>query len=717
MSKQTRPKPANSKIYLGAFVLAALLVGYFTYITVSQQSETQSIASSSTGNLLTTTKHHQSVVAATVKLADKFHYRNKPLNNEFSKEILQEYLATLDPQKAYFLSSDIVEFESNRLYYDNYLKGGKLNEVFKVFTVYQQRVKERADYAISLLDYPFDFSLDQELKLDRSNSNWSLDQEEQDDLWKHLVKDDILTLRLNGESEEQVSEILGSRYERFRNSIAMSNAFDVIELFLNSYLKELDPHSEFFSPHSSSNLKISISQEIEGIGAMLRNEREHTVVQGIIAGGPAHLSKRLHVGDRIVAVGNGDGSKFRDIVGWRLEDVVDLIRGPKGTTVHLKVLRKDAVPGAGAENIALVRQKVKLEEQMAKKSTVEIEAEGEILQLGIIQLPAFYSNFMGTSDSDGTSSSSASDVRRHLTELRDQGVDGIVIDLRGNGGGALQQAVQLTGMFIPSGPVVQVEDSENNLDVYEDTNIEVIYEGPLVVLVDRRSASASEIFAGAIQDYGRGVVVGETTFGKGTLQNIWPLNQLAKNDDIDLGALKISTAQFFRVNGTSTQHLGIVPDVIFPTNAFVANSGERALENALLGSVIEPSKHTNPWHQKDKIENKIPELRRLNRIRMELNPLMNVLVERDELTFHRSVASVVSLNEELRKNTLDEDREEQLAYINEVRSLFNLEPADSVSNDVYPSEQIGDVFVDEAVNILTDLITLDVSDTKIGQES
>ena len=717
MNKQTRFKSTNSKKFFGAFVLAALLVGYFTFITVSQQSETQSIASSSAESLLTTTKHHQSVVAATVKLADKFHYRNKPLTNEFSKEILQEYLATLDPQKAYFLASDIVEFESNRLYYDNYLKGGKLNEVFKVFTVYQQRVQERADYAVSLLDYPFDFSLDQELKLDRSSSNWSLDQEEQDDLWKHLVKDDILTLRLNGESEEQISEILGSRYERFRNSIAMSNAFDVIELFLNSYLKELDPHSEFFSPHSSSNLKISISQEIEGIGAMLRNEREHTVVQGIIAGGPAHLSKRLHVGDRIVAVGNGDGSKFRDIVGWRLEDVVDLIRGPKGTTVYLKVLRKDAVPGANTESIALVRQKVKLEEQMAKKSTVEIEAEGEILQLGIIQLPAFYSNFMSTSDSDGTSSSSASDVRRHLTELRDQGVDGIVIDLRGNGGGALQQAVQLTGMFIPSGPVVQVEDSENNLDVYEDTNIEVIYEGPLVVLVDRRSASASEIFAGAIQDYGRGVVVGETTFGKGTLQNIWPLNQLARNDDIDLGALKISTAQFFRVNGTSTQHLGIVPDVIFPTNASVANSGERALENALLGSVIEPSKQTNPWHQKDKIENKIPELRRLNRIRMELNPLMNVLVERDELTFHRSAASVVSLNEELRKNTLDEDREEQLAYINELRSLFGLEPADSVSNEVYPSEQIGDVFVDEAVNILTDLITLDVSDTKIGQES
>lgn len=717
MSKQTRFKSTNSKKFFGAFVLAALLVGYFTYITVSRQSETQSIASSSAESLLTTTKHHQSVVAATAKLADKYHYRNKPLTNELSKEILQEYLATLDPQKAYFLASDIVEFESNRLYYDNYLKGGNLNEVFKVFTVYQQRVEERADYAVSLLDYPFDFSLDQELKLDRSSSNWPLDQEEQDDLWKHLVKDDILTLRLNGESEEQISETLGSRYERFRNSIAMSNAFDVIELFLNSYLKELDPHSEFFSPHSSSNLKISISQEIEGIGAMLRNEREHTVVQGIIAGGPAHLSKRLHVGDRIVAVGNGEGGKFRDIVGWRLEDVVDLIRGPKGTTVYLKVLRKDAVPGAGTESIALVRQKVKLEEQMARKSTVEIEAEGEILQLGIIQLPAFYSNFMSTSDSDGTSSSSASDVRRHLTELRDQGVDGVVIDLRGNGGGALQQAVQLTGMFIPSGPVVQVEDSENNLDVYEDTNIEVIYEGPLVVLVDRRSASASEIFAGAIQDYGRGVVVGETTFGKGTLQNIWPLNQLARNDDIDLGALKISTAQFFRVNGTSTQHLGIVPDVIFPTNAFVANSGERALENALLGSVIEPSKHTNPWHQKDRIENKIPELRRLNRIRMELNPLMNVLVERDELTFHRSAASVVSLNEELRKNTLDEDREEQLAYINELRSLFNLEPVDSVSNEVYPSEQIGDVFVDEAVNILTDLITLDVSDTRIRQES
>lgn len=717
MSKKSRLRSHNSRSILGAFVLAGALVGYFAYVTVSQQSETQSIASSFDDKLLVTTKRHQSVVATTTKLADKFHYRNRPLTNEFSKEILEEYLRALDPQKVYFLTSDIAKIESNRLYYDNYLKKGTLSEVFRVFMTYQLRVHEQAEYAISLLNYPFDFSLDQELAIDRSNASWPLDKGERNSLWRQLVKNDILTLKLDGEPEEQINKTLRSRYDRFRNSVVMSNSFDVIEIFLNSYLKELDPHSEFFSPHSSSNLKISISQEIEGIGAMLRNEQEHTVVQGIITGGPAHLSKSLHVGDRIVAVGNGDGTQFRDIVGWRLEDVVDLIRGPKGTTVYLKVLRKDAVPGASTESIALVRQKVKLEEQMAKKSTVEIEADGEILQLGVIQLPAFYSKFMDTSDSDGTSSSSASDVRRYLTELRNQDIDGMIIDLRGNGGGALQQAVQLTGMFIPYGPVVQVEDSENNLDVYEDTNSEVIYDGPLVVLVDRGSASASEIFAGAIQDYGRGVIVGETTFGKGTVQNIWPLSQLAKNKDIDLGALKISTAQFFRVSGISTQHLGIVPDVLFPTNEFVANSGERALENALLGSVIEPSNDTKPWHRKDQLEKKIPELRRLNRARMELNPLMSILVERDELAFHRSTASVVSLNEELRKNTLDQDREEQLAYINEVRSLFNLELADSVTNEAFPSEQIGDIFLDEAVNILADLITLDASGPYIGRES
>lgn len=697
----------------GGLLLAVLVIGYFSYVVLFQQIKTQSIADATPTHLLTTSDNHTVIVAATAELADNFHYRNKALTNEFSAQILDEFLNALDPQRAYFLATDIAEFESSRFYYDNFLKKGKLDKIFTVFRTYQQRVQERADYAISLLDYRFNFTLEEQLELDRTEADWLISVAEQNALWKSLVKDDILTLKINGEDDEQIVKTLAARYERFRNSITMSNTFDVIEIFLNAYLKELDPHSEFFSPHSTSNLRISISQQIEGIGAMLRTESEYTVVQGIITGGPAHLSKRLHAGDRIVAVGNGDGESFQDIVGWRIEDVVDLIRGPRGTTVYLKILRKDAVPGGAVDIVALVRQTVKLEEQMAKNSTIEIESEGKILQLGIIQLPAFYSNFMDSDDSETMNSSSADDVRDFLLEFKQQDIDGIVVDLRGNGGGALQESVALTGMFIPSGPVVQVENATSEIDVYKDDDGgEVVYSGPLVVLVDRGSASASEIFAGAIQDYGRGLIVGETTFGKGTLQNIWPLSQLAKDHGTDLGALKLSTAQFFRVNGTTTQHLGVVPDVQFPTNEFVAESGERALENALPGSVIEAADQAVPWHQKMEIRNLIPELRQLHRARMELNPLMNILVERDRLAFHRTVPTVVSLNEEKRKIALDRDRDEQLLQINEVRTLFGLEPTESVSDDAFPTERIGDVFLDEAVNILADLITSDSVSTR-----
>ncbi len=706
MARDAQYKSARPGRWSTRLALLGLAALYVIYAAFFQPNETQLVADATSDSLLATSEHHKTIVTATTELAAVFHYRNKPLTNEFSEEILTEYLEALDPQKAYFLASDIREFESNRFYFDNYLKKGSLDEVFSIYKIYQQRVQDRADYAIGMLEYSFDFALDEQIQLSRSDEDWPVSQSESDALWKSLVKDDILTLRLNGEDEARIPEILVSRYERFKSSVAQSNSFDVLEIFLNSYLKELDPHSEFFSPHSSSNLRISISQQIEGIGAMLRTEGEHTVVQGIITGGPAHLSKQLHEGDRIVAVSTGDGSIFQDIVGWRIEDVVDLIRGPRGTTVFLRILRKDASPGAPTETVELVRQNVKLEDQMAKRSTVEIESEGNILQLGVIQLPSFYSNFMESDDSDSVPSSSADDVKQFLIEFQQQDVDGLVFDLRGNGGGALREAVELTSMFIPSGPVVQVENSAKEVEVHSDNDGTVIYDGPLVVLVDRGSASASEIFAGAIQDYNRGIVVGETTFGKGTLQTIWPLSQLA-SDNADLGALKLSTAQFFRVSGTSTQHLGVTPDILFPTNAFLQESGERALENALPESEITPT----VWWEETKLDGKIPEIRQLNRARMELNPLMAFLVERDRLTFHRDRPSVVSLNEEMRKQRLDSDRAEQLIFINEVRSLFGLEPTDSVSRDAVPTDRFDSVFLDEAINILADLVTLEIAES------
>ncbi len=683
-----------------------LLVGYLAYAILLQPGNIPTVADTSQPDLLTTDKHHASVVATTVELAKRYHYRNRSLNNDFSAEILTQYLEELDPQKIYFLASDIRTFESNRYYYDNFLKSGQLDEIFAIYKTYQQRVQERSQFAISMLDYAFDFDLDEQLEVDRSAGGWPINQSAQDELWRRLIKDQLLTLKLD-DQDEPIRETLTSRYEQLSGAIAKSNTFDVIETILNSYLQKLDPHSEYFSPHSTSNFRISISQQIEGIGAILRTENKHTVVHEIIRGGPAFLSKNLHKGDRILAVANGTDGTFQNIVGWRIADVVDLIRGPKNTAVNLKVLRADAIAGAPAEEVELIRQTVRLEDQMAKQSTVEISLAGRILQLGVIQLPTFYSSIMNADDSDLAPTSSADDVRRFLLEFQNQHINGLVVDLRGNGGGALQEAVELTSMFIASGPVVQVEDAKDELNIHADNDDQVVYDGPLVVLVDRHSASASEIFAAAIQDYGRGIIVGETTFGKGTLQNLWPLSQTVDEQKIDLGAIKLSTAQFYRVSGISTQHLGVIPDIPFLTNEFITNSGERALDNALPESTLEPPLRFERWHQHFNISSRVSEIRQLNLARMQLNPLMNIMIERDQLYSQRDEVTTVSLNEDIRKQALENDQKERMAYINEVRAIFGLEPTDSVDVDRFPSEQIGDVFLDEAVNVLADLVTLE----------
>ena len=422
---------------------------------------------------------------------------------------------------------------------------------------------------------------------------------------------------------------------------------------------------------------------------MLKLEDGNTVIHSVITGGPAARSGAIHAGDKIVAVGNdyealestidsdtyGDRNnlplttttelvKFQDINGWRLEDVVDLIRGPKGTRVHLKIVRKDSLPGVSPESVSIVREKVELREQMARKETFDIEAGGKHLLLATIHLPAFYSGLFADQDSDDVRSSTR-DVAELLFELNEQGVDGIVLDLRGNGGGALHEAVNLTSLFLKSGPIVQVNTSDGNVDVHYDDDDLIYYEGPLVVLVDRFSASASEILAGAIQDYKRGIVVGETTFGKGTLQSIMPLGD---QNDRNAGSLKLSTAQFYRINGTSNQFRGVVPDVLFVTNQFVHDSGERSLRNALVGNVIDPIKQVIPWRNASAIENRIPELRRFNKERMEMNPVFDYLVQTERLREERNSHVNVSLSEQERKQTIAQDEESQLNTLNSLRA-------------------------------------------------
>ncbi len=703
-----RKRRTSSKIYSITVVIFSVIGLSIGSLFLPSADEQPAVVSEARENLLSVVREHRIAITTTITLADRFHYRNRPLDNKFSSEIFDSYLTALDPQKSYFLQSDIENFSQHRLYFDDYLEEAELDAAFEIFRVFQDRVHERVEYAMELLDYPFDFELAEEFESDRSNADWPNHKEEYDLLWKHIVKDAIITQGLSNPDPAQVLNTLFARYQRIQQTVGLYKAVDVLEIFLNSYLQEMDPYSEYFSPHSSDNLQISISQQIEGIGAMLRNENEATVVHSLITGGPAARSKKLHEGDKIIAVSKGEKKDYIDIVGWRLGDVVDLIRGPKGSIVHLKVIPNGTLPGASPIEIAIVREKIKLEDQVAKSFTFEIDADDRLLQLAVIHLPAFYSELYEDDDAENQRSSS-NDVRQILKELTEKNVDGIVLDLRGNGGGRLNEAVELTGLFIEHGPVVQIEDSSGQIEVKSDVDNKVFFDGPLVVLVDRASASASEIFSAAMQDYQRGIIVGETTYGKGMLQTIWPFNDRGKRRNS--GAIKLSTARFYRVNGVSPQHLGVTPDVVFETDRFVSNTGERVLENTIPSGTIEPVEYLKPWRDSSLYQLHLPEITRRNAERIKHNPVLRYYVENEKQSRERTERTVVDLNEEKRRATLEQDANDQLKLVNELRSSLGLEQAEQLAG-AFPTERAGDAYLDEALNVLADVITLAESETE-----
>jgi len=724
-----------AKTFVSLALGGCLFYGVVSYLHVSQIDEVNAAPST-----LTIEQLHQATVQRIPLWVGEFHLRNRPLNNQLSENIFNEFIRTLDPQRIYFTTYDINDFRSQTYYFDDYLQNGQLDQIIRIFDKFRQRVADRTEFSKSLLSEPFDFGLDEDLQINRSGEDWFTSEEEYDGYWRRYVKNDLLSLKLNsiqnnGETQD-FAEILTSSYDQFNNTISRYNTYNVVELFLNSYLNELDPHSQYYTPHNTDNLQIRISQQIEGIGAMLRIEDGHTVVHSVITGGPAARSGVLQAGDRIVAVGNKAESSwsfkdllstgnndsnvsqsasvdaddqprnFHNTVGWRLEEVVDLIRGPKGTRVFLKIIPKDSPPGALPKSISIVREKVNLLDQIVRKETIDQVIDGKPALIGVIRLPAFYSRFFENDDSTEEVRSSASDVAKILVELSEQDVDGVVMDLRGNGGGALNEAVNLTGLFIESGPVVQVKKANDELEIRSDTDGAVFYDGPLVVLVDRQSASASEIFAAAVQDYRRGIIVGETTFGKGSLQSIWPLDN---QQNESAGSIKLSTAQFYRVNGISTQHRGVIPDIAFPTDDSTVDKGERALKNALPGDAIQPANSAVRWPSADSMDQHIPAIRRMSTARIQLNPVVTYLLKNEQIFDIRSSRRTVSLNEERRKSDLEKDNETQLNILNEFRTALRLDPVSELTEDSIPEEHLEDFFLNETVNILADLITLNAS--------
>lgn len=519
------------------------------------------------------------------------HYKKTQLDDALSGQILDRYIESLDPNRIFFLASDIRRFETYRDAIDDALGRQELSPAFDIFNVYSHRVFERIEHAKRLLERNFNFEIEESVVIDRSEEPWATSERELDEIWRKRVKNDVLRLRLAGKEPEALVDTLEKRYDNLARRVAQLDAEDVFQYFMNAFAASIEPHTGYLAPRTSENFNISMRLSLEGIGAVLQRDNEYTVIRRVVVGGPAHDDGRLEVGDRIISVGQ-ENEEPVDVVGWRLDDVVDLIRGPAGSLVRLGILPAEAGMDGEMRTIDIVRDKVKLEEQAAQKAIYDITTDtGQASRIGVIDLPAFYLDFAARARREPDYRSSTGDVRRLLDELKAADVDAVVIDLRNNGGGSLSEATSLTGLFIDEGPVVQVQDSSGRVDIEADGEEGVAWDGPLAVLVNRHSASASEIFAAAIQDYGRGLVIGEPTFGKGTVQNLINLDRYARGDSDDFGQLRLTIAQFFRVNGGSTQHRGVIPDIVFPTLDETDEYGESSYDNALPWTSIRPARY------------------------------------------------------------------------------------------------------------------------------
>jgi len=523
----------------------------------------------------------------------RYAYRPRALDDALSIEVFDRYLESLDGSKQYFTEADVARFNPYRTQLGNAIRSGDLAPAYDIFAVYRQRVGQRVAYARALLKQDFDFTGDQRWEYDREEAPWAADAGELDDLWRKSVMNDWLRLKLAGKQPAEIRTTLDKRYATYQRTVDEIKGEDVFQTFLNSYSSAIDPHTDYFTPKTAENFNQSMSLSLEGIGAQLQRQDDMVVIREIIPGGPADLNGTLKPGDRIVGVGQGRSGAMTDVIGWRIDDVVAQIRGKKDTQVRLDYLPAEAGVDGQQRQVTITRQKIKLEEQAAKSEVIELPELGDepARSIGVIKLPAFYQDFEGRRRNPDDYTSATRDIGRLLEGFKSQGVDGVVLDLRNNGGGSLDEAVELTGLFIDQGPVVQVRQSGGRITVNSDRKPGVAWDGPLAVLINRGSASASEIFAGAMQDYGRGVVIGETSFGKGTVQNLVDLDRWPANESARFGQVKLTIAQFFRVAGGSTQYKGVVPDIAFPVSVDGSEFGESTYDNALPWSRIAAVPH------------------------------------------------------------------------------------------------------------------------------
>ena len=631
------------------------------------------------------------------ELLKLYHYRKLPLDDSVSEVVYRNYLEAWDHSKLYFLKSDIDSFDKYKFYMDDYLTQGNLDAAYQIFAVFQERAYQRLATTKQLLEAnAFDFSLDEEFVYKRDSLEWLENEEALDDEWRKYLKYQLLSLVLSGKSQDDAVEVLRKRYDRYQTVIEQYKSADVYQVYMNAFTEAYDPHTGYFNPITAENFEIEMSKSLEGIGAMLSKDGDYTIVVSVVPGGPAFKSDEIHDNDKIVGVGQGDDGEIVDVVGWRNDDVVQLIRGKKGTVVQLNILKASDGVNATPQIVRLVRDEINVEDARAESKVFNFLHNEEVFKLGVITIPSFYKDFKGAQNGNDFNSVTK-DVRKLITDLKDQEIDGLMIDLRRNGGGALDEAIELTGLFIENGPVVQVKNYEGKTSQENDFSFETTYDGPLAVLTSRVSASASEIFAAAIQDYKRGIIVGEQSFGKGTVQNVLSLQRWIPKEEERLGQLKLTIAKFYRVNGGSTQNQGVTPDLKLPSIYDESTVGESTYPNALPYDQIPSSKYDAVQYISEDL---ITALRSKYEDRIKSDKDLQELIAEAKRMKEEKNKIAISLNEEVRRAQIAEEekrRPAQPEVEGEMESLESGAPQPKVL-------ELKDIYLQESLFVLADLV-------------
>ena len=667
--------------------------------------------------------------AMTAELLTRFHYTPMALDDAMSQKTFDRYVKSMDPERLFFLQSDIDQFTPARDKLDDAIKSRDLTTPFAMFNLYQRRVQEQLAYGRALLDQQFDFAQQESYAYQRRNEAWARTDEEVRDLWRRRVKNDWLRLKLTGKDDAAIRTTLAKRYDNALANTKRLKSEDVFQLFMNAYATSVEPHTNYLGPKATADFDISMRLSLVGIGAVLQERDDMTVIRELVPGGPAARSGKLKVGDRIVAVGQASDSALTDVLGWRLDDVVQLIRGAEDSVVKMSILPADANLDAPQQVVSLVRKKVTLEQQAAKKSVIEVKDGSVTRRIGVISLPAFYQDYEARKKGDKAFKSATRDVASLLDALKKDGIDSVLIDLRNNGGGSLNEAVELSNLFIGSGPVVQQRDSRGAIRVEGNSNAAAAWDGQLGVLINRGSASASEIFAAAMQDYGRALIIGEPSFGKGTVQTVINLDAVARNDKPKLGEVKMTVAQFYRVNGGTTQLRGVTPDIQLPT--FVdTESGESGFDNALPWGQIQSADYQRLGDLTDILP--MLQIKHEQRVAkdLEFRFLKEDIGEFMELKNKKST----SLNEVVRR----QERDARAAKVKDRESLRQLAAAGDDKTAKAPIQDDGlqanerslsaelaaeqaakaakDIFQIEAAHILADELALIHTSTRLAQQ-